>query len=62
MSSTTPTAIHSGASGRLDRGAAGLYNHVTMLFRLERASDKSRLGSRRKGRPAMVVARACGAT
>jgi hypothetical protein len=40
----------------VDAGAAGRAYCRQMSSHLERASGKSRLGSRRKGRPATVVA------
>lgn len=46
--------------GRLTVEASSLYKRDLMSLILKRVSNKSRLGSPRKGRPAMVVARAGG--
>jgi hypothetical protein len=46
--------------GSLTLEASSLYKRDLMSLILKRASKKSRLGSLRKGRPAMVVARAGG--
>lgn len=42
--------------------ASVAYKDGEMGSRMKRVSDKSRLGSRRMGCPAPVVARACGET
>jgi hypothetical protein len=46
--------------GSLTGEASTLYKRDLMSLTLKRASKKSRLGSPRKGRPAMAVARAGG--
>jgi hypothetical protein len=46
--------------GRLTVEASRLYKRDLMSLILKRVSSKSRLGSPRKGRPAMAVARAGG--
>jgi len=56
------TAGECDAAGLVDSRRGAAHTAATMCFLLERAGDKSRLGSRPKGRPAMVMARAAGET